>query len=246
MQYSPSSKNSTQASLNQTFELKSCIQIIKESITQKQLLFHGVSFHLNHDILQEIEQAKLNNYQLKLSPALLIDWRYYALFNQYSNLQSELTFSTYYQQGKSKEAMMRSVISFNGEVLHQISSNCLQNSELTEQITSAHYWLIEQLLDKLKLRLKRASWLNWFSWSLSILIVTLTMLFHLDKFQMYPLMLIFPFLMCWLLQWGIKRLLRLFLPSFHRWFLRQLLFGLFSRQQQTQQKALGILEKIGL
>ncbi|MGK7878248.1 MAG: hypothetical protein AB4426_34575 [Xenococcaceae cyanobacterium] len=245
MQHLPFRKPSQQASLSRPLVLESCIEITRENITRKRVVFHGVCFHLNQDSLRKVEQAKENNCQLNLAPLLLADWRYYALVDRQSLLQSGLTFCTYYQQDDSEEAMMRSVISLDGNIIHQISSDCLKNSEFSRQITSAHYWLIEQLL--LKLRLEVQGWLNWLSWSLSLLILAAVLLLNLEQLTpINPIMLLALLLMCWLLQWGIKRLLGWLLPLLRRWLLRELLFGLFSRRQRTRKIVWDILGRMGL
>ncbi|MBZ8183151.1 hypothetical protein [Oscillatoria salina] len=225
--------------------LESCIEIVKEKITRKRVVFHGVNFYLSEAYLEQIELARETGAKLNLSRPFLTDWRYYALFDEQNRFQSGLTFSTYYEQGNSNIPLMRSVISLDGDILHQIANDCLSLPDFALKITSAHYWLIEQLLAQL--RLEAQNWLNWFSWGLSLIIVAVTVLGNLEKLlPINPITLLAPLLMAWLLQVGIKRLLLLILPHFRRWLLRQLLFGMFSQSPQKRKFVLRLLGRLGI
>ncbi|NES84690.1 MAG: hypothetical protein F6K10_26610 [Moorea sp. SIO2B7] len=250
MQHLTSQKQSEMISQSPPFVLDSFIQITTENITPQRDIFHGVCFHLNQESLSEIQQAKANKREVSISTFLLTDLRYYTLFDQENNIQSGFNFSTYYQHHNSEEAMIRSVISLDGSIMQQIRRDCLEDSEFALQIASAHQWLIEQLLGKLRLKIqiKVESWVYWLSWVVSLLIVVMTVVLNLKHFMsMHPsLMIIAPLLMCWLLQEGIKRLFRLVFPSLRLWLFRELLFGRFSRRQKMQKMALGVLGRIGL
>ncbi|MEC4983045.1 MAG: hypothetical protein SAJ37_05190 [Oscillatoria sp. PMC 1068.18] len=225
--------------------LESCIEIIKEKITRKRVVFHGVNFYLSEAYLEEIEVARKTGTKLNLSRPLLNDWRYYALFDEQNRLQSGLTFSTYYEQDNFNIPLMRSVISLDGDIFHQVAHDCLSLPDFALKISSAHYWLIEQLF--VQLRLEAQNWLNWFSWGLSLIIVAVTVLGNLEKLlPINPITLLAPLLMSWLLEVGIKRLLLLILPRLRRWLLRQLLFETFAKSPQRKKLVLEILGRLGI
>jgi hypothetical protein len=220
--------------------LEAYIKVDKERITGKRVLFHGIRFHLDKDILKSIQHAQETGRRLYISRELLADLRYYALIDGENRLQSGLTFCTYYLRRGSQEALMRSVISTDGDILHQIKSECLERPNFCRKIASAHYWLIDQLLGQLRLRAILR--LNQLSWGLSLLIVATTAIAHIKQLmQVNPWTLLAPVVMAWLLQIGLQRLMRLFLPTVGRWALRRLLSGLLSRQPLEKNIAKGIL-----
>jgi hypothetical protein len=170
---------------------------------------------------------------------LLADLRYYALIDGENYLQSGLTFYTYYQRDGSEEALIRSVISTDGDIFHQIKSDCLEHPNFCRQLACAHYWLIEQLLNQLRLRLFLGSKL--LSWGLSLLITGAIVIPYIQHLEVNPWLLLVPLLMACLLQMGLQILLRLFSPILRRWALRQILSGLLSRKPLEKKIAKGIL-----
>ena len=181
---------------------------LSHGIAQIELLWNGICFNLDKFSLAAIERAKTDNSQLYLSPKQQADLRCYILFEGQNYL-----FSTYYEE----EAIVRSLIFFDGEIIHQISNNSLEEVEFVGKITTAHYWLIEQIIEQVNFDSDSGiakGWLNLLPWGLSCLIVLITVLINLAQFLSLPfwLILLAPLLMCWLLQLGIKRLLRKLLP----------------------------------
>lgn len=220
--------------------LEPYIQVDKEQITPKRVRFHGIRFHLDQNSLKQIQQARETGHSLQISRELLADLRYYALISEENRLQSGLTFCTYYWWGNSEEALMRSVISIDGDIIHQIRSDCLDPPDFGCQLACAHYWLIDQLLGQLRLRARVK--LNQLSWGLSLLIVAATVIPYIRQlWRVNPWLLLAPMLMSWLLQLVLQRLLRLFLIPLGRWALRQLLLGLLSRRLLKKRIAKGIL-----
>jgi len=233
-------KHSQKVPNNNGLNLDPYIQVDKEQITRKRVLFHGIHFHLDKDILRSIQQAQETGRPLEISHQLLADLRYYALIDGESRLQSGLTFCTYYLRGGVEEALMRSVISTDGDIIHQIKSDCLERPKFCYTIASAHYWLIDQLLSQLRLRVLLK--VNLLSWALSILITAGTVIPYIQQLmQSSPWMLLAPVVMSWFLQVGLKRLLMLLLPSVGRWALRQLLARLLSQSLLDKKIAKGIL-----
>lgn len=233
-------QHSQKASDRDGLNLEPYIKVDQEKITRKRVLIHGIRFNLDKDILQKIQQAQHTGRHLHISRELLTDLRYYALLEEDNHLQSGLTFCTYYLRSGSEEALMRSVISADGDIFHQIKSDCLERPNFCRRIASAHYWLIEQLMSQLRLRTLLR--LNQLSWGLSLLIVAATVIPYIQHFmEANPLLLLAPVLMSWLLQVGLQRLLLLLLPTVRRWALRQLLSGLLSRKALKKKMAKGIM-----
>lgn len=236
-EYAP--KGFDQDSLN----LEPYIQVDRQRIGRSREQFYGIRFTLNQDILTAIQQAQQTGRGLYVSRQLLADLRYYALLDGERRLQSGLTFCTYYLQGDVTEALMRSVISIDGDILYQIKRSCLEHPNFCSQIASAHHWIIAQLLGQLRFRVLLR--LNQLAWGLSVLIVAATVIPHIWQFLINPWMFLAPVVMAWLLQVGLRRLLRLILPTLSRWAWRRLLSSLLSRQRLERQIAKGILAWLG-
>jgi hypothetical protein len=222
-----------------TLNLEPYIKVDKERVSRSHVLFHSIHFNLDKDILKSIQSAQKTGKNLQISRELLGDLRYYALIDGESRLQSGLTFCTYYEFDNLTEAVMRTVISTDGDIIHQIKHDCLDIPNFGLEIASAHYWLIDQLLGQL--RLQALIKLNFLSWSTSLLIVGASVIPHIEKFIDNPWLMLAPPLMTWLLQVGIKRLLRLLLPTIGRVVIRRLLSGLLSRQPLEKNLAKGLL-----
>lgn len=234
-------QHSQKGSKRDNLNLESCILVEKEKIGRKRMLFHGIRFNLDRDSLEQIEQAQATGRPLSISRELLSDLRYYALIDGENRLQSGLTFCTYYVLGDSEEALMRSVIATDGDIIHQIKSDCLERPDFCRQITSAHYWLIDQLLGQLRLGILVR--LNQLSWGLSLLIVGASAIPYIKQLmQVSPWLLWTPVVISWLLQVALKRLLYFFiLPTVGRWALRHLLLRLLSRKSLDKRIAKGFL-----
>jgi len=228
---------------NQGLNLERYIKVNQEKI-RSRVLFHSISFHLESELLTKIQQAQQTGSHLEISRKLLADLRYWALIDGENCLQTGLTFYTYYWQDGSEEALMRSVIATDGDILHQIQSECLAQPQFCQQIASAHYWLIEQLLSQLGLEaLVR---LNLLSWVLSLVTTAPIAITNLEKLVEGELwMWLLPIVMSWLLKLVWQVILSWLLPTLSRWFLRRLLSGLLSTNGIQHQMARSILRWLG-
>ncbi|NEP13196.1 MAG: hypothetical protein F6K14_23925 [Symploca sp. SIO2C1] len=230
-------------SKNQGLNLERYIKINQERI-RSRVLFYSISFHLESEILTKIQQAKQTGSPLDISREFLADVRYSALIDGENGLQTGLTFYTYYWQDGSEEALMRSVISSDGDILHQIQSDCLAEPQFCYQIASAHYWLIEQLLSQL--RLGTLLHLNQLAWGLSLVTTAPIVSTNLEKLvQGDPWIWLLPIVMPWLLKLVWQVLLSWLLPTISRWLFRRLLSGLLSANRVEHQMARGILRWLG-
>ena len=233
-------ENSQKASNRNGLDLEPYITIDTERITRKRVVFHSIRFNLDKDILKKIQQAKQTGCRLYISRKLLADLRYYVLIDGENRFQSGLTFYTYYLRNDSEEALMRSVISTDGDIFHQIKSDCLERPNFCRQLASAHYWLIDQLLSQL--RLGALLRLNLLSWGLSLLITGVIVIPYIQQLMaVNPWLLLTPAVMVLLLQRILQPLLILFFPILGRWALRKLLSSLLSRKLLEKKIAKGIL-----
>lgn len=223
--------------------LEAYIQFEQERITRSRVVFHSIRFNLDKDVLQTIQYAQETGRRLDISRQFLADLRYWALIDPENRLQSDLTFYTYYLEGGSPEALMRSVISTDGEILHQIKSDCLEHPDFCRQIAAAHYWLVDQLLSQLRV----GAWINVdrlvrvLSWFIAgaIALPFVPVLIEVNPWLLLPLVLI-----AWLLQRGLQSLLLSLFPSFVRWTLRHLLSGLLSHKPWERKIAKGIFAQL--
>lgn len=128
------------------------------------------SFCLNEAIVNQIQQAQATGYYLRIPSKLLVQLGYYACLSdtQGNRLQSGLTFYSYYfgsleslqSQSLSDSQLnrkMRSVISLDGDVIHQVCQDFLQSPNCEATIL-AHYWLSDQLLSSLRTNLNILAW----------------------------------------------------------------------------------------
>ena len=237
-------QHSKKATSGKRLNLERYIKINQEKI-RSRILFHSISFHLDSEVLSKIQQAQQEGISLEISRELLGDLRYWALIHGENCLQTELTFYTYYWQDGFEEALMRSVISTDGDILHQIQSQCLEEPQFCQQIAAAHYWLIEQLLSKL--RWERLVHLNQLAWVLSLLSTATIVITNFRELVQGELwMWLIPVVMSWVLKLVWQVLLSWLLPTFTRWFLRRLVSGLLSANRVEHQMARGILRWLGV
>lgn len=207
-----------------SLDLEPYIEFEKERVSRQQYVIHSVRFHLDKNLLQKIQEAQETGQYLDLSRQFLADLREYALMGE-NSWQSGLTFYTYYLRGGAEDALMRSVIAADGEVFHQIKSDCLERPNFCRQVTSAHYWIISQLLSQLQLRAFLP--LNLLSWFVAFLITTILILPLLllvirINFWLLLLLLVVGLIVLVILQ-------RFLLPIVRRLVFRQVFSGLLSR-----------------
>ncbi|NES25100.1 MAG: hypothetical protein F6K41_40890 [Symploca sp. SIO3E6] len=228
---------------DQRLNLERYIKINQEKI-HSHVLFHSISFHLESELLTKIQQAQQIGSPLEISSKLLADLRYSVLIDRENCIQTGLTFYTYYWQDGSEEALMRSVIATDGDILHQIQSECLQEPQFCHQIASAHYWLIEQLLSQL--RLGTVVHLNFLAWLMSLLTTAPVAITNLKELlQGEPWMWLIPVVMLWLLKLVWQVLLSWVFRMISCCFFRRLLSGLVSANTMEHQIARGILRWLG-
>lgn len=152
-------------------------------------------FDLNEQALRKIHQARIRNYPLYVPCSLRILLLRLALSHigvTTSNRRKKantyllpgLTFYTCYADGQEdqklehtyftpsrakKKKLLRSLISPDGDILHQICSSSLQHPYFSE-ISSTHHWLTTQLLNHLYANL------NWIPRSIWVAFAVISLL----------------------------------------------------------------------
>ena len=136
--------------------LNSCIQIESTKINRRVSIPHRVSFCLDTQLLEQIEQIRAGNSKLKLSADNLANLRYYALLNLPSLIcrryraigNTSLTFTTQYLAAENQPAvtLFSSEIDLSGKISQQVQKSLYQDSLLLAKISQAHYWLVLEIL----------------------------------------------------------------------------------------------------
>jgi hypothetical protein len=202
----------------------SWIQIEKIKVSRQQNLPNRVYFQFNENLLREIQLWQESNRKFQFSLEVLTDFRDYVLLNHQNNFSVELNFCSFYQQNEEKIAVIQSKISLDGKIIQQIRHDYLQEPQLLQRIMTAHYWVIEQMLNQLKLKSSRkrknqtpqpqlAQKHQVLSWSLSLGLTMIVAVILLLASINLPIMLIITMLFAVLAQVAIKRFLLPNLPN---------------------------------
>jgi hypothetical protein len=218
--------------------ISECIEIKQTRLTRRFIVPQSINFHLNKAYLHKIDLAQLNKQKLFLTSTLLADLRYYALLAQHNCLQSGLIFRTYYQEQEQEIAILESVISLDGKIIQKIRGDYLSSFSLLQNLTSAHYWLITEMLQQLPLMSKNN--FKWLSWGLALPITILIgyfLFFLFDiTFSIHFLMLIIVFLL-------LKKQLKFYLFYYlYNIVLHQLLFGIFAEKSNKRKIGFALLK----
>ena len=201
----------------------------EEQITSEIKAIYGISFNLNSKSLEQIIHRKKDRKRVHLSSKLLTKLRYTVLLQNYSNLQFPLSFTTYYVRKRQKVAVIKSVIDIQGRITQCFCRGFLDRPHLFNDIITAHYWLIEQICDRLSLKYNRRV-------SLFTAILSLTIVLVIAPFLLYfvslnwiikLLLIIVTFLVCKIILDTYKKYLASFI-------LRQLIFGFFSKNSSRK------------
>ncbi|WP_204106342.1 MULTISPECIES: hypothetical protein [Spirulina sp. CCY15215] len=230
--------------MENSLHLERYIRFFKERRPDRRVVYHGIHFHLNEEILEQIQQARSQGHSLFVKPKFISDLRYYLLFDEYSGLNCGINVSTHYFQDNSEQAVLRSLMSLDGDVLFQIDQRYLEQPELSLSLTSAHYWLIAQLLDKLKL--EGTLWLNFLSWSLSLsaIVPYLFELWQQDRLEL--LTIVVTSLFSWVIQRLFRYILKLVMGQIWQFLFKQMLTGELSNRYQLKKVIVWILRRLRL
>jgi len=147
---------------NQDVQLDAVVRLVKERTADEQLLCHGVTFHLNSTTLGRITLAQQRGQNLHIPWRFLVEFWRYTLVDHRGCLQSALSFITIYPLTTGEKPLLKTLISLDGDIIHQVCADCLDYPTLTLNLSAAHYWLIQQLVGRLtwggKALVNRAAW----------------------------------------------------------------------------------------
>ncbi|TVQ56411.1 MAG: hypothetical protein EA366_09940 [Spirulina sp. DLM2.Bin59] len=148
--------------------LDAVVRMVKERTADDQLICHGVTFHLNSTTLGRITLAQQRGQNLHIPWRFLVEFWRYALVDHRGCLQSAVSFMTIYPLTAGEKPLLKTLISLDGDIIHQVCADCLDYPALALNLSAAHYWLIHQLLGRLTLEGK--VWLNRTAWGFSSLL----------------------------------------------------------------------------
>lgn len=216
-----------------------CIKLDYEQISETQRICHGVSFVLNQESLLELLEAKEKRHAPKFADGFLLDWRNYVLFHENNDLQHGWSFTlTYEGQG-----IFRTLISLDGDVLNQVCADILPHSTLYGQLSEIHYWLMQQLVGRLRWPQFRGRWINPVAWGGAIAMAGCLFLLYFRTLMAQPLLLLALPVSLWLLQRGLRYLLNLAAPYLQGILLQQILSGKLSSSPASRKQGLNYLTK---
>lgn len=206
-------------------KLDSVVRLVKERTPDDQLLCHGVTFHLNSTTLGRIVLAQQRAQSLEIPwPFLLEFWRY-TLVNNQGSLQSGVSFITVYPLKSDEMPLLKTLISLDGDIIHQVCADCLDYPPLALNLSAAHYWLINQLLSRLTLGGKAL--VNRMAWGFSGLITVGYGVFQGVEMIQVGWGLVWEMAIASLLlvagKWIMQGLLRFIVPSLLRYGMKRVL-----------------------
>ena len=219
----------------------SLIRVKKKRITSGKYIPTQVCFELTNRDLNLLKSQRERLISLKLSSELLADLRYYSLLQNPESLESRLIFTTYYIKQQQKIAVIKTIIYLRGTISQQISRSFLHHPQLVKELVTTHYWLIEQISDRIFFKYtSKTSFLAWIL-SLVILLILTPFLLYLLKINLLIKLILLGGIF-FLLYLAINFLSKRYLGGF---ILRQLLFGFFSKNVANRRLGFMLLRYFG-
>ncbi|NEO84265.1 MAG: hypothetical protein F6J87_08430 [Spirulina sp. SIO3F2] len=208
--------------------LDRAIRVIKERVSPQQTLCHGISFHLDSASLSRVHLAQARQQKLHITRNFLNSFRQYVLFDPQGHLQTGVTFLTFYQFGEHERPLLKTFLSLDGDIIHKIAEECLQDERLAQDLTAAHYWLIQQLFRRLQLEVQQ--FLDRLSWGSTAVMVGGYWLSQWQQFlQADPRQKLIELALTVGVSWLLKLLVQQGLRWIAPWLQRQLVRRLFPR-----------------
>ncbi len=195
--------------------------------------FSGINFHFDSQVIAKIHQAQQRGTRLQVSKQLQTQLRCCALLGLESYIQSGLSVCTYYQREDCKEPVIKSLLSPDGDMLHQVSSYYLNHRQDCRQITASHYWLLQQLTRHLAWQRTRI--VDILAWSIALLCTLGLLLLYPQSITANILAWGIVILVTWGLQKLLKFIFRFQAGSLDQWAIAKFL-SLSSSPQPGQQK----------
>ncbi|MGB2926772.1 MAG: hypothetical protein WBB82_15845 [Limnothrix sp.] len=216
-----------------------CIKLDYEQLSETQNVCHGVSFVLDQNDLLKLLAAKAKGYRPNLSADFLSGWRHYVLFNGNNDLQNAWSFTLHYEG----QGIFKTVISLDGDVLHQVCADILPHDSLFQQLSEVHYWLIQQLVGLLRWRRYRGDWIHPIALGGAIALSICFVLIYFRTLLAQPFLFLLVPLILAFLYWILRLVLRFAAPYLRKFLLKQILSGYFSRNYEARRAGLDYLAK---
>lgn len=204
-------------------------------------LVHGIVFKLTQNSLPTLLSIKTQGLRLKFSRPFVLSWQHYALFHDGTDdLRRTWSFTLNYET----QGIFQTLITRDGEIVNQVCADILSHSVLQQQLQEVHFWLMEQLLQKLGLRPPQGRWIHNVAW-LGAIAITLGFTFLFLGTVINNPLLILPIILAigglkWLLNWLLNR----YILMIRGFVVRQLLWGKFSGDRHQQLKGLQYLRRL--
>lgn len=218
-----------------TLNLTDSLINIQQQLTSKRSVPTQISFHFTESSLKAISNTRQNLKRLHLSSELLTELRYYSLLQSTSS--NSLTFITYYVQQERKIAVIKTVISFQGKISQQLCRSFLKNPQLLKDLVINHYWLIEEVCDRIFLKYQNKTFLSTLILSFIVTLVIAPFILYFITFIL-PIKLIILIVIFLLFYWIINFILKRHFTSF---ILQQLLFGFLSNNTARRKSGIMLL-----
>lgn len=228
------------------------ISLDVEVISGDRRRFEGITFNLNQALLIDLLQRKsprqqphqrlhqTSNQELKFTADFIDDWRQFVLWQEDNQLQNSWSFVLCYEG----QCIFKTLIGRDGDILHQVCADVLSHRVLYQQLYEVHCWLMQTLLAQLPFGRPQGQWIVPLAWGLAIALLSLCALVSGQHWLQNPLLLLPMLISLFLVQWGIQRLLKLWLPHCRIQLMRSLLWGHFSSNYRRRKQGLKSLHRL--
>ncbi len=220
--------------------IERCIRLEQEPVSEGNLLSQRISFVLNRPILAKLLEMHQQSNSIILPASFLARWRHAALFDGVNRLRTTWSFCLFYEG----QGVLKTSVAMDGRILHQVCADILPQATLYQQLSSVHYWLIQELFKGLHWRRPQGKWTRPVAWGLAIAFFGLMTVFNLSKLLAQPVLWIPALISLYLLQWGINKILRWFLPKLESRLIYETFNGVLTKNASLQRWGLSLLQRL--
>ena len=232
--------------------LNSCIKIEEKRVSRQLSIPSQVYFYLDSDIVDRISKARAEQGSLYLEPQQLTNLRYYSLINspvadRFGEVNSDrlsLVFTSNYlsQNSQKYTTVVRSTISFSGQIHQEVQQDLWQDFQLSSQVIQAHHWLTAEILRQLPLEKQNYNtlllWILWLPIAIAFTVIVVLFL---------PLSGVFKIIVAIILSLVLKELIKRSMNNLIKpWIIRQLISGYLSNKNKKRQLGFKILSLLQL
>lgn len=224
-------------------------QVVRLQFLEPEGHLLGVHFHLDATslafLLGQCRQGKRRSW----SPMLVRQWREAWYCDLQTYWPTNLTFTTYYQDGGLEEPVMQTVLTGDARILQQVRRGYLAQGVWLQEIALVHHSLTTDLLHLLPYQ--RRPMETWWLYGLAVLGTMIAMLIVIlpswSVVQSYPLwqIALVCSVMAILFYWGFSQLLWWGLPAWRSQLRRLVIAGFGSHGSQQRRRGLRWLGRLG-